>query len=269
MPVLSSRPPRQTEKAAKCPEPLCPTRVLPPLGRRDPSPERTLLLRLRSYRLIRRSRWALSSFGFWPRLESPCSLLPVPAAHGSFPTLSPTVCSWMLDPLPRRYTVCSRLFLPRCHRPSPLEKWVGFPQLSRLKRLRAGEGFEVADISLCSGLQVCLPPRSSLPLRKLPQGSRGFYVRAKRGSLPPRASDMLTARRQAIGGAGTCTPLDCGLVGCSFPAPSTSQRSMRISRTARPHLLHVEAYGTYHAGATFGPSRRTRRLRCGQSRPTT
>src|SRR5215831_14897348 len=84
---------RQTEKAAKCPEPLCPTRVLPPLGRRDPSPERTLLLRLRSYRLIRRSRWALSSFGFWPRLQSPCRLLPVPAAHGSFPTLSPTVCS--------------------------------------------------------------------------------------------------------------------------------------------------------------------------------
>src|SRR5271169_1324710 len=38
----------------------------------------------------------------------------------------------------RRYTVCSHLFLPRCHRPSPKEKWVGFPQLSRLKRLRAG-----------------------------------------------------------------------------------------------------------------------------------
>ena len=32
----------------------------------------------------------------------------------------------------------------------------------------------------------------------------------------------------------------------------------RISRTARPHLLPVEAYGTYHAGATFGTSRRTR-----------
>ena len=115
------------------------------MGRRDPSPERTLLLRLRSYRLIRRPRWALSSFGFWPRLESPCSLLPVPAAHGSFPTLSPTVCSWMLDPLPRRYTVCSRLFLPRCHRPSPKEKWVGFPQLSCLKRLHAG-GFSRLQI---------------------------------------------------------------------------------------------------------------------------
>jgi hypothetical protein len=193
------------------------------LGRRDPSPERTLLLRLRSYGLMRRSRWALSSFGFWPRLESPCRLLPVPAALGSFPTLSPTVCSWMLDLLPRRYTVCSRLFLQRCHRPSPREKWVGFPQLSRLKRLHAGGTFEVADISLCSGLQVCSPPRSSLPLRILPQGSRGFYVRAERGSLPPRASDMLTARRQAIGGTGTCTPLDCGLVGCSFPATLLSE----------------------------------------------
>src|SRR5215469_14444365 len=80
----------------------------------------------------------------------------------------------MLDPLPRRYTVCSRLFLPRCHRPSPMEKWVGFPQLSRLKRLRAGKSFEVADISLCSGLQVCLPPRSSLPLRKTPAGQPGL-----------------------------------------------------------------------------------------------
>src|SRR5262245_48976348 len=126
----------------------------------------------------------------------------------------------MLDPLPRRYTVCFRLFLPRCHRPSPMERWVGFPRLFRLKRLRAGEIFEDADISLCSGLQVCSPPRSSLPLRILPQGSRGFYVRAERGSLPPRASDMLTARRQAIGGAGTCTPLDCGLVGCSLPSSS-------------------------------------------------
>src|SRR5215472_12004897 len=74
-------------KAAKCPEPLCPTRELPPLGRRDPSPGRALPLRRRSYWLIRRSRWALSSFGFYPRLESPCRLSPVPAAPGSFPTL--------------------------------------------------------------------------------------------------------------------------------------------------------------------------------------
>ena len=129
------------------------------MGRRDPSPERTLLLRLRSYRLIRRSRWALSSFGFWPRLESPCSLLPVPAAHGSFPTLSPTVCSWMLDPLPRRY---HRVLAPVTSTVSsafPNGKWVGFPHLSRLKRLRAGGGFR----GIAVGTQVTpRPPHRSV-----------------------------------------------------------------------------------------------------------
>ena len=99
------------------------------------------------------------------------------------------------------------------------------PAIIPLETTSCGGIFEVADISLCSGLQVCSPPRSSLPLRILPQGSRGFYVRAERGSLPPRASDMLTARRQAIGGTGTCTPLDCGLVGCSFPRSPLSFRT--------------------------------------------
>ncbi len=95
-----------------------------------------------------------------------------------------------------------------------------------LETTSCGGTFEVTDISLCSGLQVCSPPRSSLPLRILPQGGRGFYVRAERGSLPPRASDMLTARRQAIGGTGTCTPLDCGLVGCSFPLAAPSREML-------------------------------------------
>ena len=100
------------------------------------------------------------------------------------------------------------------------------PAAIPLETTSCGGIFEVADISLCSGLQVCSPPRSSLPLRMLPQGSRGFYVRAERGSLPPRASDMLTARRQAIGGTGTCTPLDCGLVGYSFPRSPLSFRTV-------------------------------------------
>jgi hypothetical protein len=33
---------------------------------------------------------------------------------------------------------------------------------------------------------------------------------------------------------------------------------MRISRTTPTHLLRVEGYGTYRAGATFGGGRRTR-----------
>src|SRR5215831_3059210 len=110
--------------------------------------------------------------------KSLCRLYAVPAAHGSFPTLSLKVLPWMLDPVPRRYSVI------------------------------AGSCFEDANISYCSGLQVCSPPRSSLPLRIHSQGSRGFYVRAYRALLPPHAPDILTARIQAIGGTGTCTLSD-------------------------------------------------------------
>src|ERR1700726_498766 len=74
------------------------------------------------------SRWALFCFGIQPRLKSLGRLCAVPAAHGSFPTLSLRIFPWMLDPVPRRYTVCSHLFLPRCHRPSPSKEWVGFPR---------------------------------------------------------------------------------------------------------------------------------------------
>src|SRR5215831_19829695 len=71
---------------------------------------------------------------------------------------------------------------------------------------------------------LCCPPRSSLPLRVLPQGSRGFYVRAERASLPPHAPDMLTVRTQAIDGTRTFTSLDpqpCRLLNlCQRPSPA-------------------------------------------------
>src|ERR1019366_2442358 len=75
-------------------------------------------------------------------------------------------------------------------------------------RLLAGGVFEAADISLCSGLRVCSSPRSFLPLHKVPQGSRDFYIRAERASLPLHAPDMLAVRIQAIDGTRTSTLLD-------------------------------------------------------------
>ena len=75
-------------------------------------------------------------------------------------------------------------------------------------RLLAGGVFEAADISLCSGLRVCSSPRSFLPLLKVPQGSRDFYIRAERASLPLHAPDMLAVRIQAIDGTRTFTLLD-------------------------------------------------------------
>src|SRR5215813_842478 len=86
MPGTVSRP-APSVGTAKYPESLCPRSVLPPLGRRDPPPPRTLLPVLRSYRLMRQSRWL--------SLPSVLHLVPgvsagwyQPAAHAIFPTLS-------------------------------------------------------------------------------------------------------------------------------------------------------------------------------------
>jgi len=88
--------------------------------------------------------------------------------------------------------VLSRFF-PSIHRPSPSFDWVSFP-LPSVNTTFHGSAFEVAAISLCSGLRVCSPPRSFLPLQVPLQGSRGFftseqnvrrYLRTHRTCYPP------------------------------------------------------------------------------------
>ena len=133
----------------------------------------------------------------------------VPAAPGSFPTLSLRIFPWMLDPVPRRYTVCSHLFLPRCHRPSPRKEWVGFPRIfvPRITTSRRSV-FRGCRYSLMFRPPSLLSPQIVPTAAILLQGSRGFYVRAYRALLPPHAPDMLTVRIQVIDGTGTFTLSD-------------------------------------------------------------
>jgi hypothetical protein len=116
----------------------------------------------------------------------------------------------------------------------PTRGWVGFPRMSTNNDF-SWEVLEVADIPLRSGLQVCSPPRSFLPLRVLPQGSRGFYIRAYRALLPPHAPDMLTVRTQVIDGTGTLTLSDsqpCRLL-TSWHPPSLDR--VPVSPVPRRH----------------------------------
>jgi len=115
----------------------------------------------RSYWLMRRTKLlsAISS----PYTLSPCRLLRAPAATRPFPTLSLRCFRWMLGPLSRR---ADELALSVS---SPIN--VGLPPRStgRLSR-NTPHGdfctvflFGTAVIPLCSGLQLCSPPRSLPP----------------------------------------------------------------------------------------------------------
>ena len=137
---------------AKCPESLCLTLVLPPPGRRVPSPPGTLLPVHRSYRLMRRSHLALLSFGYSPRPRSLCRLLPAPAASGTFPTLSLRIFPQMPEPVPRRIPLSAFAWFLLSVFGLPLSSnGSAFRYLPRT-RFFTGELSRLQLFRLCSGL---------------------------------------------------------------------------------------------------------------------
>jgi len=139
--------------------------VLPPSGRRGSSPARTLLPGRRSYRLIRRSRSALLSFGLSlvRGVSAGCYQPLLPAGPSrrylceSFPGC--------LGPCHGGFVECTCLFLPPRQRPSPVHYRGRLPAFPRPNDFTTDLFFETAAIPLCSGPQVCSPPRSFPPLR--------------------------------------------------------------------------------------------------------
>ena len=96
-----------------------------------------------------------------------------PAATGVLPTLSLRILPQMPEPMPRRFAECICLVLPQHSSAFPIIRLGRLP-LPSVNTTFHGSAFEAAAISLCSGLRVCSPPRSFLPLQVPLQGSRGF-----------------------------------------------------------------------------------------------
>jgi len=65
---------------------------------------------------------------------------------------------------------CTCLFLPPRHRPSPVHYRGRLPAFPRQNDFMTDLFFETAAIPLCSGPQVCSPPRSFPPLRLIVAG---------------------------------------------------------------------------------------------------
>ena len=111
---------------------------------------------------------------------------------------------------------------------------------------------------LAAGRLRDLQSDPSLPLA----GSRGFYVRAERGSLPPRGR---VGDWRAGLGRSLCSllprPFGCKvsqhLDRAAFPVPATSNARCGFPAFTLTCLLHLKGHGTYPAGATFDCSRLT------------
>jgi len=154
----------------KCPESLCRMSALPLSERRVPPLARTLLPGHRSYRLIRRSRSSLLSFGLSlvRGVSAGCDQPLLPAG----PSRRYLCESFFgcLGPCHGGFVECICLFLPPRHRPSPVHYRGRLPAFPRRNDFTTDPFFETAAIPLCSGPQVCSPPRSFLPLRLIVAG---------------------------------------------------------------------------------------------------
>ena len=103
----------------------------------------------------------------------------------------PRTFPWMLGPLPRLSQWCLYPFLLTELRPSRNGYAVGSLATTRTTTSVRTVLSWAAVISLCSGLQVCLPPGSFLPSSLARRGCCDFYFRAPCVSLPSCTSDML------------------------------------------------------------------------------
>ena len=169
----------------------------------------------------------------------------------------------MPGPLPRWLTGCSYPFLPLSHRPSPNSHWVGLTTKFRSTTSERGvftrlQSFDDLQASEFAATQV-VPTAGN---QHGCQGGRGVYVRAERGSLPPRG--RVGGWRAGLGRSLYSLlprPFGCEVSQHRDRAYVSSlrhvERSVWISLTTLTCLLRITGYGTYPAGATFGGGRRT------------
>jgi len=157
---------------------------------------------------MRRSRSALPSFrlSFVRGVSAGCyqPLLP-PGPSRRYLCESFLGC---LDPCHGgTWGACACFFLHVIGLP-PFTIEVGFPAFARQNDFLTDPFFETAVISLCSGPQVCSPPRSFLPQWLIASGQPGLLSEQNMLRFLRMHRTLLTIRIQAIDGVGTYTPQD-------------------------------------------------------------
>jgi len=117
---------RGRPRPAKCPELLCPQKVLPLAAWCHAPRQRALPLLHCSYALMRQTK-SLPPTSVVPNTAGLCRLSPVSAGRWPFPTLSLQSLRRCLDPYPAMFPWCTCSLLPRRQRPHLRRNRFGTP----------------------------------------------------------------------------------------------------------------------------------------------
>jgi hypothetical protein len=187
--------------ATECPEPLCPGRALPALGRPRRPPGGALPPRRRSYGLMRQTI-PLPAPRVHPCAQGLCRLSPVPAARWPFPTLSPRSLRGCSDPYPAALLGCTRPLLRRGHRPHPRIDGFG---ARNSPHMAASVGTSISRLQSFDHLRaptLARPPDCSHRSGTLAAGRPGRSHHASPGRLPGPRCGVATRPTRTIGTAG-------------------------------------------------------------------
>jgi hypothetical protein len=208
---------RADHGTTKYPESLCQISALPLSGRRESPPARTLLPGHGSYGLMRQSLPAPLCFSrsFVRGVFAGCyqPLLPAGPSRRYF-------CESFLGCLGPyhggTWSAFACFFLHVIGLP-PNTREVGLTASARQNDFLTDRFFGTAAIPLCSGPQLCSPPRSFPPQRLIASGRPGLLSEQNMLRFLRMHRTLLTIRIQAIDGVGTYTPQDsqyCRLLRC-------------------------------------------------------
>ena len=222
--------------------------MLPPSGRREPSPPRTLLLVHRFYRLIRQSSSGSPLLRLFTSFEESPQVATSPCCQRDFPDVMLRIFPEMLEPIPRRSAECICLVLPQ---PSSAFPIIRLGRLSRfLPRTRLFTG-RLARLQLFRYVQASqfarLPDRSyrcKFPHRAAEASTSEQNVRrclrTHRTYYPP---DYRQLAERGLSPRKTRSLVGCSRMMPTFPSPPlkvgsrSGAVSLRFSLPGAPRFL--------------------------------
>jgi hypothetical protein len=219
----------------ECPEPLCPGRALPALGRPRRPPGGALPPRRRSYGLMRQTI-PLPAPPVRPLRAGSSQVVASPCCEMALPDIISAILAWVLGPLPRRAL--------RPHASATSPRTPASPQSRRVRRAKfpphcSFMGTSISRLQSFDHLRaptLARPPDCSHRSGNSPPSGQAVHTTHRPAGYPDRDVASLRARHGQLARLDS-HQLDRSLVGCSpllrcraLPSPSPCRFLPALSR---------------------------------------